>query len=684
MRALRTGWAVSMFGVPTGVVLQVRWFLVSVAMSHFLSSACQREHWTRGHKGQCKALAHAVSSSVLSLSGEGHSGGEGEGSTNGQPLSVPSVPSADWLCPPRRVAQLAAVPRHALAQVMSFSGVGIENCGNTCFLNSVLQCLAYSPPLCLYLQSKEHRPSCPFRPRNLFCALCAMEDWVDLLLKTSSDYYVRPVEILQNLRSLGPFTLGRQEDANEFFYALVESMQKTLVGDMKMSIDRENTTLLHQLFGGYKCHQMQCLSCGNVTPLKNFEYFLTLTLPLAGKLSLEEILHEFFRSQPVDGWKCGKCGKANGIENSCLYRTHPLLVLHLMRFDEMANKVNAPVAFRSEISIKPYLHPSVLADSETEYELYGVVVHFGNHLNMGHYVCFVKVQERWFLCDDLKITEVSPGVVLGQMAYLLFYQQKQRPSATVAATPKTAGASSTAAAAASSPTITLVQRVNAPTVHFRMDEAGNAMQDLVIEVSPLVCSSLDKIHCSVSAEPGKVSVQAEGGVAFGWTLPFSLNPDASQSLYYGDEERLILVVPIVSDAKPSSKRLVTQAVAGPVKEQVDADTILDVPLDDGSMNIEEARSRASDIVPGDRNVAKKGAAAPGAGSSFSSSAPMVSDWNNEASYQNLYAEIKRKPVVSPPKPLGATQSAPSVKTNLPKRNDKCYCGSGKKFKNCHG
>jgi ubiquitin C-terminal hydrolase len=59
----------------------------------------------------------------------------------------------------------------------------------------------------------------------------------------------------------------------------------------------------------------------------------------------------------------------------------------------------------------------------TDYELYAVIVHYGPTVFGGHYICFVKVDDVWYLFDDTKVTEVSPSVVLSQNAYMLFYQK---------------------------------------------------------------------------------------------------------------------------------------------------------------------------------------------------------------------------------------------------------------------
>ena len=42
-------------------------------------------------------------------------------------------------------------------------GAGLTNMGNTCFLNSVIQVLTYTPPLVNYLMSDKHKSKCKLR-----------------------------------------------------------------------------------------------------------------------------------------------------------------------------------------------------------------------------------------------------------------------------------------------------------------------------------------------------------------------------------------------------------------------------------------------------------------------------------------------------------------------------------------
>ena len=52
-------------------------------------------------------------------------------------------------------------------------GAGLTNMGNSCFLNSVLQCMTYTPPLYNYLMSNHHKQKCAFTSTPLLSLLLA-------------------------------------------------------------------------------------------------------------------------------------------------------------------------------------------------------------------------------------------------------------------------------------------------------------------------------------------------------------------------------------------------------------------------------------------------------------------------------------------------------------------------------
>jgi hypothetical protein len=110
-------------------------------------------------------------------------------------------------------------------------GPGLFNLGNTCFLNSVLQCLTYTPPLAQYLLESGHLRTCRI---SSFCMLCEMERHVRMCLRREGTHggAIRPKRIVGGLRLIARhMCAGRQEDAHEFLRYLVDAMQKSCLAD---------------------------------------------------------------------------------------------------------------------------------------------------------------------------------------------------------------------------------------------------------------------------------------------------------------------------------------------------------------------------------------------------------------------------------------------------------------------
>ncbi|KAL6291940.1 hypothetical protein ACE6H2_000082 [Prunus campanulata] len=153
---------------------------------------------------------------------------------------------------------------------------------------------------------------------------------------------------------------------------------------------------------------------------------------LDGKHESEEIEDEEINS------KCVKV-KRDATKRVLIYRTPPILTIHLKRFSQDArgrlSKLNGHVSFREKIDLRPYMDSRSTDGEKYEYRLIGVVEHSGT-MRGGHYVAYVRGGERsrgkaekennghvWYYASDAHVRQVSLDEVLHCEAYLLFYEK---------------------------------------------------------------------------------------------------------------------------------------------------------------------------------------------------------------------------------------------------------------------
>ncbi|MEQ2185640.1 Ubiquitin carboxyl-terminal hydrolase 42 [Goodea atripinnis] len=109
-------------------------------------------------------------------------------------------------------------------------GAGLQNMGNTCFLNSALQCLTYTPPLANFMLSREHSKTC-HEPG--FCMMCTMQNHIIQVFANSGNV-IKPIGVLNELKRIAKhFRYGSQEDAHEFLRYTVDAMQKSCLPGTK-------------------------------------------------------------------------------------------------------------------------------------------------------------------------------------------------------------------------------------------------------------------------------------------------------------------------------------------------------------------------------------------------------------------------------------------------------------------
>ncbi|KAI9237153.1 MAG: hypothetical protein BYD32DRAFT_382625 [Podila humilis] len=309
-------------------------------------------------------------------------------------------------------------------------GPGLDNLGNTCFLNSVLQCLTYTPPLANFLLSNQHSNSCK---TSNFCMMCLLERHISQCFDHSMNDSVSPKVIVGRLKNIGKqFVVGRQEDSHEFARCLIDSLQRScLVGfDSKLDNRIKETTIIHQIFGGYFQSQVKCMECEQES--NTFETFLDISLDIKGTESIQRALRDYTRPEILtksNQYQCDKCNTlVDARKQMTIYEAPKVLTVHLKRFTSSGQKINQHIKFDTKLELASVMSPSK-SISELNYSLYAVLVHAGNTCHSGHYFCYIKSSNGiWYSMNDTTVAVISLQTVLSQNVYMLFYTQ-DKPSA---------------------------------------------------------------------------------------------------------------------------------------------------------------------------------------------------------------------------------------------------------------
>jgi len=318
-------------------------------------------------------------------------------------------------------------------------GPGFYNLGNTCFLNSTLQCLAYIPALAQYLMGGLFFKSNPKRLSlgNVqgFNIILAIEKLFRKVHSNSGQFSISPEEIVKNIRVLGrQFHIGRQEDAHEFLCCLLDAMVKAelanagIRGKESFKDKLSETTAIHRIFGGYLLNQVKCPLCNYCS--ETFNSTLDLCLEVTGGVStLNEAIKHFTSAEQLDKsnrWKCSKCLKSVcATKQLTIFKAPNVAIIQFKRFafGKFGGKITRLISFPEELNL-------TLSGPEkrASYELAGVLVHVGGSMHGGHYFSYVRGSNKtWYHMDDSTVRQVSIHTVLQQPAYLLFYVRKTAP-----------------------------------------------------------------------------------------------------------------------------------------------------------------------------------------------------------------------------------------------------------------
>ncbi|XP_047038755.1 uncharacterized protein LOC124643738 [Helicoverpa zea] len=332
---------------------------------------------------------------------------------------------------------------------------GLRNIGNTCFMNSVLQCLSNTRPLLEYLCDERYADDIN---TSLSCMKGALIKAFGIVIKElwrsgEKDAVVNTTALKSQVQRFAPRFMGySQQDAQEFLRYLLEGLHEDVnrvtvkpkpilteiddnLSDSAKAQEAWNRYLrmedsrVGDIFVGQLKSTLRCTHCNHDSV--TFDPFWDLSLPIpsrTGNLKLQQCLSHFTREEEMDGDEKPTCSKC-GVRRKCLkwftvQKFPQVLVLHLKRFsptERFRGKLNVLVEFPlSNLDMSPYAATRAAAPV---YNLYAVSNHSGTTYS-GHYTAYCKhpYNGEWHEYNDSRVTPISSRNVVSSEAYVLFYE----------------------------------------------------------------------------------------------------------------------------------------------------------------------------------------------------------------------------------------------------------------------
>ena len=328
---------------------------------------------------------------------------------------------------------------------------GLANLGNTCFLNSTIQCLSHTYEFNDFLNTKSYENK--LNNKNESLILCEWDKLRKLMWSENCviqpSGFVKAVQQVARLKNRVIFTGYAQNDLTEFLDFCMGCFHDSIKREVEMVISgtpqndmdklaikcykmlrkmytKEYSEIL-TMFYGIEVSTIQSTQSdyNSITP----EPFFNIMLPIGDVKSLKGCIELYTQCEKLEGDNKITNDKTNEkevMEKKVQFWSFPnILILTLKRFSNIVRKnqeyIDYPLVDLDLSSfVKGY------DNTKYKYDLYGICNHTGG-VQGGHYYSYVKnANGKWYKFNDTLVSEVTNlGDLQTPNAYCFFYRKQK-------------------------------------------------------------------------------------------------------------------------------------------------------------------------------------------------------------------------------------------------------------------
>lgn len=340
---------------------------------------------------------------------------------------------------------------------------GLNNIGNTCYLNSCLQILNVTDDLYEILDSKNAMSHLK-ETENIGQLLLSWKE-LQKLMKNKNNQIITPKKFVSIIHNLSiekgyDFTIGNQNDVGEFMTFIINCFHSSICRPIKMNIlgnvenKKDNMAYkcysmlgeiytkeyseIMEMFYGVLISEIYSADSLQIQSSKPEPFFiLELPLPLPhladeNKCTLMDCFKLYTKMESLTGdnkWFNEATNKYENARKKITFWNLPkILIVLLKRFSGKSGKNQCLVDFSP---LEPLVLSKFIQGYNPHlyvYDLYGVCYHDGVTQHSGHYNCCVKGGDKiWRFVDDNNVFVLDKkniNKIVTKEAYCLFFRKK--------------------------------------------------------------------------------------------------------------------------------------------------------------------------------------------------------------------------------------------------------------------